>query len=168
MNMAVDQTGQDGSTLWGPHAVPGGGGNSGPPTIADFDGDTLAEIGTAGGHNMVVFDPDGPEPVLWQQPTKDTSSAVTGSTVFDFEGDGKAEVVYSDELQLRIYEGNTGKVLFSHCNTSGTLCEYPVIVDVDNDTHAEIVVANNNYAFKTCSDGSASRNTFSTRVTSAW
>lgn len=33
---------------------------------------------------------------LWFKTTHDCSSAVTGSSVFDFNGDGKAEVIYSD------------------------------------------------------------------------
>jgi hypothetical protein len=132
-----------------------GGCGGGPPTIADFDGDGKPEIAAAAGYGYVIFEHDGTP--KWFKATQDKSSRATGSSVFDFEGDGKAEVVYSDELVLRIYEGSTGKVLFSHCNTSGTLQEYPLIVDVDNDDHAEIVVANNNYAFKTCGDGSASK-----------
>ncbi len=126
----------------------------GPPTIADFDGDGKPEIAAAGGWGYVIFEHDGKP--KWFQKTKDLSSRVTGSSVFDFEGDKKAEVVYADEHELRIYRGVDGKVLKSFCNTSGTLMEYPLIVDVDNDGHAEIVVANNNYAFKTCSNGTAS------------
>ena len=126
----------------------------GPPTVADFDGDGKPEIAAAGGWGYVIFEHDGTP--KWFQTTKDLSSRVTGSSVFDFEGDGKAEVVYADEHELRIYRGADGVVLKSFCNTSGTLMEYPLVVDVDNDGHAEIVVANNNYAYKTCPDNSAS------------
>lgn len=87
--------------------------------------------------------------------TTDRSSRVTGSSVFDFEGDGVAEVAYNDERQFRIYRGPDGSELFSRCNTSGTLREYPIIVDVDNDDHAEVVLMANNYAFG-CLDGTAS------------
>ena len=153
----------DGTKYWGPVDINQGhatspdkcnGCGGGPPTVADFDGDGKPEIAAAAGWGYVVFEHDGKP--KWFQPTKDLSSRATGSSVFDFEGDGKAEVVYSDEHLLRIYQGSTGKVLFSHCNTSGTLREYPLVVDVDNDGHAEIVVANNNYAFKTCPDMSPS------------
>jgi hypothetical protein len=153
----------DGKLYWGPvdinqgKADPGDkckGCGGGPPTIADFDGDGKPEIAAAAGYGYVVFEHDGKP--KWFSVTQDLSSRVTGSAVFDFEGDGKAEVVYGDELMLRIYRGGNGNVLYSRCNTSGTLWEYPVIVDVDNDGHAEIVVANNNYAFQKCGDGSAS------------
>jgi hypothetical protein len=75
--------------------------------------------------------------------------------VFDFDGDGQAEVVYSDEQRLRIYAGATGDVVWSTCNTTGTLQEYPVIADVDNDGHADIVVVSNSYASPgiQCNDG---------------
>ena len=52
--------GTDGTVLFGPIAMPGGG-RGGPPTIADFDGDTRPEIGVAGGAAYAVFDPDGPD-----------------------------------------------------------------------------------------------------------
>ncbi len=126
----------------------------GPPTVADFNGDGVPDVALAGGIGYVVL--DGAEivnaqasnaaTILWTASTTDCSSAATGSSVFDFDGDGKAEVVYSDENHLRIYEGPTGNVLFSTCNTTGTLEEFPVIADVDNDGHADIVVVSNSYA----------------------
>ncbi|MDX9721940.1 MAG: FG-GAP-like repeat-containing protein [Myxococcota bacterium] len=130
----------------------------GPPTIADFDRDGQPEIGLAARWYYLVYETDGS--VLWADgDTQDYSSAVTGSSVFDFEGDGAAEVVYNDELMMRVYKGaGTGvdsdgdgfadpEVLFSIPNPSGTLYEYPLIVDVDNDGNAEIVLGANNYAF---------------------
>jgi hypothetical protein len=88
--------------------------------------------------------------VLWFKQTQDCSSAVTGSAVFDFNGDGKAEVVYGDEIHLWIYDGSTGVNLIPDtCNTSGTLWEYPVVADVDNDGQADVVIASNAYAL-TC------------------
>ncbi len=134
--------GLDGSLLWGPVDLPGGG-RGGPPTVADFDNDGKPEIGVAGWNNYVVFETNGT--VKWQKPTKDASSNTTGSSVFDFEGDGYAEVVYNDETTLRIYDGATGDVLWSRPNSTATAYEYPVIADVDNDGNAEIVVAANDY-----------------------
>jgi outer membrane protein assembly factor BamB len=134
-------SGQDGSLLW-EVALPGSG-YGGAPNISDFDGDGLVEIGTAGGAYMVVFDPDGTEPILWQQPTQDTSSARTGSTVFDFEGDGEAEIVYSDECFVRIYKGSDGTVLFEESNNTRTQHEYPIVVDIDADGNSELVVTAN-------------------------
>ncbi|MES2643142.1 MAG: VCBS repeat-containing protein [Myxococcota bacterium] len=123
-----------------------GGGNGGPPTVADFDNDGLPEVGVAGAAAYTVFDTDGT--VLWSMPVSDYSSTVTGSSVFDFEGDGAADVVYADELTLWVYDGATGAVkLQDDGHASGTLYEYPLIVDVDNDGSTEIVLPSNNYAY---------------------
>jgi hypothetical protein len=125
----------------------------GPPTIADFDGDGIPDVAMAGGIGYAVLDgkklvdPNvaGPDTFLWIKQTSDCSSASTGSTVFDFDGDGKAEVVYSDQQRLRIYEGPTGNVLWERCNTTATLIENPIVADVDNDGHADIVAVSNAY-----------------------
>jgi len=70
--------------------------------------------------------------------------------VFDFDGDGSAEVIYSDEINLRVYTGSDGTVLWSTCNTTGTLVEYPLVADVDGDGHADIVAVSNDYSGITC------------------
>lgn len=131
-------------------------GNGGPPTIADFDGDGRAEIASAGGTAYTVFDPDcvaggqtatcasgRTDGVLWFQVSQDGSSNVTGSSVFDFEGDGRAEVVYADECFTRVYDGTSGEVMYSRFRRSCTWYENPLVVDVDADFNAEIVVPSN-------------------------
>ncbi|MEL6184778.1 MAG: VCBS repeat-containing protein, partial [Myxococcota bacterium] len=144
-----------------------GGGQGGAPNIADFDGDGRPDIGTAGASNYVVatYDPSGPSlRLLWRAPTEDDSSSRTGSSVFDFEGDGRAEVVYNDEEFLRIYPGQEpdctttppgpgcdgimtdAEVLFRDLNSSRTRTEYPVVADVDGDFKAEIVFTTSNEA----------------------
>ncbi|MEZ4272531.1 MAG: hypothetical protein R3C68_14215 [Myxococcota bacterium] len=42
--------------------------------------------------------------------TRDGSSKQTGTSVFDFQGDGRAEVLYGDECFFRVYNGQTGEV----------------------------------------------------------
>ncbi len=147
-----------GAIVWGPVAVPRidnpelGGGRLGPPTVADFDNDGVPEIGVAGRSQYVTLNVDLAAPTtsfdaarLWQSPTVDVSSNITGSSVFDFDDDGRVEVVYNDEQFLRVFRGTDGAVLFEVENSSYTAVEYPVIADVDNDGNAEIVVVSNNF-----------------------
>ncbi len=74
----------------------------------------------------------------WRRATEDDSSRVTGSTLFDFNGDGAAEVIYNDECWFRIYDGRSGRVLFKEPSESRTRIEHPIVADVDNDGNAEI------------------------------
>ncbi len=154
-------------------------GKGGPPTASDFDGDGQVEFAAAAGEYYAVYDPDclaaegeslperpggrcmrsaamaalpGNEGVLWAQPSEDRSSNATGSSVFDFNGDGRAEVVYSDECFTRVYDGATGEVIFSGSGSSGTGYEYPVIADVDGDFATEIVVARTSVPDEDCPD----------------
>lgn len=75
----------------------------------------------------------------WKRETEDDSSRVTGSTLFDFNGDGAAEVIYNDECWFRIFDGASGAVLLQEPSESRTRIEHPVVADVDNDGNAEIV-----------------------------
>jgi len=116
-------------------------GGGGPPNIANVDDDANPEITLAGAYAYVVFEHDGSR--KWYRRTKDYSSRKTGSTIFDFNGDGKAEAVYADECYLRVYDGQTGDTKYCQFNPNGTHWEYPVIADVNNDDHAEIVISAN-------------------------
>jgi hypothetical protein len=142
--------GQTGAVVWGPVNLAAG--RIGAPTIADFTGDGIPEIGVAGRSayfalqvDLAVPTPTKVQAVLWSHATQDSSSSMTGSSVFDFEGDGRAEVVYNDELFLRVFDGVTGDVLYEQPNTSYTALENPVIADVDNDGAAEIIVGTNDF-----------------------
>ena len=140
--------GADGRVLAGPLKLPGAVAdkNGGPPTVADFDGDGQPEIGIAMSTNYVVVEVEaasGQLQLMWSAPNHDLSSSVTGSTVFDFEGDGKAEVVYNDECFLWVYEGSTGRVKFATPTTSFTGTESSLVADVDGDGRAEILMISN-------------------------
>ncbi|GHT43575.1 hypothetical protein FACS189438_1060 [Bacteroidia bacterium] len=76
---------------------------------------------------------------LWSKPTTDASGATTMS-MFDFNQDGEVELVYRDETQLRII-GKDGENKTAFRCYSATHTEYPVIVDLDRDGHADILVS---------------------------
>jgi len=146
-----------------PNMMPAPIGRGGPPTIADFDGDGRVEFASAGASAYHVFDLDcrgTPDPascpsmrtdgITWVQRSQDFSSNTTGSSVFDFDGDSRAEVVYGDECFTRVYDGITGKVLYSRYRTSCTWYETPVIADVDADFNAEIISTSNTNCGTTC------------------
>lgn len=126
----------------------------GPPTVADFDGDGQSEIGVAGADYYIVADLEclaQPVPaqcsdlgIRWKRQNNDDSSRVTGSSVFDFDGDGHAEVIYNDQDYCRIMDGTTGAdVLPAVANHSHTRLEMPIVADVDNDGNAEIIFVEN-------------------------
>ncbi|MBI5534080.1 MAG: VCBS repeat-containing protein [Deltaproteobacteria bacterium] len=115
----------------------------GPPTVADFDGDGKREIGVAQANFYSVLKPDFVNKtigVLWKAENHDYSSSVTGSTVFDFEGDGVAEVIYADECFQWVYDGKTGQARMGMSRSSFTATEASLLADVDGDGHAEMVV----------------------------
>ncbi len=153
--------GQTGAPL-ASFSIPGTADRGGAPNIADFNGDGRPDIATAGASFYVVAEFDGTTfSELWRAATEDDSSRVTGSSVFDFDGDGTNEVVYNDEFFIRIYPGvepdcqlmppgpgcdgimTDEEVLFQDPNTSRTRTEYPVVADVDGDFKAELVFSNN-------------------------
>ncbi|MEC8379455.1 MAG: MopE-related protein [Myxococcota bacterium] len=117
----------------------------GNPCIADFDGDGQPEVGISSANTFTMLDTDGT--TLWQQSTYDPSNGTMGCSAFDFEGDGYAEVVYSDRSNLWIFAGLTGNIIYRDTQpASGSLWEYSYVADVDNDGAAEIVLPSNNYS----------------------
>jgi hypothetical protein len=134
--------GVSGAIELGPYTLPGTGGG-GAPTVADFDGDGKPEIGVAQANYYSVLKPDyGTLTIglLWQTGNHDYSSSVTGSTVFDFEGDGVAEVIYADECWLWVFDGPSGAVRLAWPHSSFTATEASIVADIDGDGHADMLI----------------------------
>lgn len=137
---------------WGPIHIPPHvtGNRAGPPVIADVDGDGEPEIGVAAVHGYAVFetvvDPNTQQLTLqekWQFTTGD-GSGLTSASAFDFNNDGRNEIVYGDENALFIFgaadaSGATGTVLWSTPSRNVTSLEYPIVADVNGDGTAEII-----------------------------
>ena len=130
----------------------------GPPVIADLDGDGRMEFASGGRDKVTVFDLDctptffnargcnngrgeqNRDGVVWENTVQ---GAQSGIAVFDFDGDGRTEVVYADQCFMRVYDGRSGTVLFSTPRSSTTQWEYPVVADTDGDRFSEIVTTSN-------------------------
>lgn len=130
----------------------------GPPAVADFTGDGVADVAVATGPGFGVFDGAAlvdsmvanADTEHWVVAINDCGSAMAGAAAFDFDGDGESEVLLQDETRLLILEGSTGNTLFETCNTSGTLYESPVVADVDGDGIADVIVPSNSYSSLSC------------------
>ncbi|NJK32703.1 MAG: VCBS repeat-containing protein [Deltaproteobacteria bacterium] len=112
-----------------------------PATIHDFDGDGFPEYAVSSASQYTVYEPDAS--IVWSAPVSD-SSGIAAGTAFDFLGAGKAQAMYADEQNMFVFDGD-GNVLLQTSRKSGTLSEYPIVVDVDNDGSAEILVVSNNH-----------------------
>lgn len=113
-----------------------------PGVIHDFDGDSKADMATGSCSDYSVYLMTNTATPKWSAPVVDQSGLATG-TAFDFLGDGIADAIYADENKIYVFDGNDGKLELESPRTSGTLIEYPVVVDVDNDGSAEIIVVSN-------------------------
>lgn len=106
------------------------------PCLADFDGDGLSEIGVAVQGRVVVLDGDGTE--AWSAPAD--SDWFGACSAFDFDRDGRAELVHHDRSRLRIMDGRDGSVRWEASSpVPYDPWQGPVIADVDGDGAAEIV-----------------------------
>jgi len=127
----------DGTVKFGPITAPGGFAR-GMVTIADFDGDGMAEIGAIG-NNIAVLEADLTQ--NWA-----VCCNFFPGTAFDFDADGRAEIVATADsgvngASLRIYDGATGAERYRYeIRPSINSWPYPTVADVDGDGSAEILV----------------------------
>ncbi|MBK7861184.1 MAG: VCBS repeat-containing protein [Archangiaceae bacterium] len=127
---------------------PGDGGlsdNGGAPAIADLDGDGEPEVALAGMHCLSAFDPgpDGTLTLKWTRPIHDYTSGQTALSAFDFDDDGRAELLQVDEQTFRIVDGATGAERYAQPHCSSTAYDLVVVADLDGDGHAEVILSAN-------------------------
>lgn len=110
--------------------------------VADIDGDGLQNVTFVSGTRLFALNEQFD--LMWPpRQIFEATSGFTSTTVFDFNNDGAVEIVYRDEQNLYIIDGNTGNDLASVPCKSRTSNEYPIVVDVDNDGATEICVTCN-------------------------
>ncbi len=118
------------------------------PLIADFDDDGFLEIlidcchETDRGLRAYRFNPTANSfNYLWSLPIDEDSYSNT-ATLFDFNGDGRNELLFKDNSNLYIYDASTAPPsLLSQIDCGEiTIMHVPIVADVDNDGSAEIVV----------------------------
>jgi hypothetical protein len=114
-----------------------------PAAVHDFDGDGIADLNASAclNYGVLKMQPNG-FMLSWSTAVNDTSG-LASSTAFDFLGKGIANAVYGDQVSLLVLDGKTGMLHFSQPRSSGTLIEYPVVADIDNDKSADILVVSN-------------------------
>lgn len=108
--------------------------------IGDLDGDGKLNASYVSGKYLYALD-ENMQPLSWSPKlVNEETSGHTGCTLFDFNGDGKSEIVYRDERFLYIINGTDGSIYNQQACVSRTNREYPIVADVDADGSTELCV----------------------------
>jgi len=112
--------------------------------IGDIDGDTLLNaVYVSGKYLYALKETPTTLDTLWRQLVNEETSGITGCTLFDFNGDGKTEIIYRDENYIYTYtthaDGTVTRSTPIRCS-SRTHTEYPIVVDMDGDGSTEICI----------------------------
>ena len=59
------------------------------------------------------------------------------------DGDGKDEIINIDETGLNIFSASENRLVYTSKQSSGTIWEYPIVVDLDGDGSGEIISVSN-------------------------
>lgn len=115
----------------------------GPPSVGNIQGIGKPSIVFTRVTNLLsyMYDGTGIFKLEWRLSTTD-SSGMTGLTMFDLDNDGRQEIVYRDETELKIVNGfGSQPFIVSRIECfSPTWNDYPVVADVDHTGHAKICV----------------------------
>ena len=143
---------------WKPHSGSGstpqlisshshGSNSAGRALLTDVNNDGYPEILFTFGTNLAAYRYVAASQSLqqlWLKSTSDLSGATT-LTAFDFNQDGSVEIVYRDQSDMRIIDGNTGNNISVFPCLAPTAVEYPAIVDLDRDGQADIIASSSTY-----------------------
>ncbi|MBT2153200.1 choice-of-anchor A family protein [Pseudoalteromonas tetraodonis] len=119
--------------------TPGGGAQA----ISNFlDSDAMGIV-HAGYTAVTMYDANGN--TVWSIPHDDEWSGKQGVSAYDFNGDGIDEVIVQDNFKVRVLNGHNGEILSTVENSTASLWEYPIVVDLEGDDNAELVVVSNSH-----------------------
>lgn len=130
----------DGNVKWELKNLDNIGG--GVQAISTFFESSYPGIVYAGYTAVEMFNSSGE--LVWSIPNVDSSGKI-GVSAFDFNNDGIDEVIIQNHLSVRVLNGLNGDVLSTVPNSSSTLWEYPIVVDLEGDNNAELIAVSNNY-----------------------
>jgi hypothetical protein len=141
-----------------PPASPGATASGGLPLLSDITGDGYLDVGVATARGYVVYDGvkllnsmvTDENTVAWAIPRLDCDGGLRGSTAFDFDRDGSAEVLAGNDSLMALFD-TAGNELESWCNTAEPGHAHPLVVDLDGDGFVEVVTPESARGATTCS-----------------
>lgn len=111
-----------------------------PVAIHDLDDDDKVELlfGVQANFHALAVDGDSCS-LRWSKKT-DTNIGLSSGTMFDLLADGSSEAIYADRSTVKLFSSQ-GELLFVTDRSTRESIANPIVVDVDGDGAAEIVIA---------------------------
>ena len=107
--------------------------------IGDTDGDGEMNALFVSGNSLYNLDENLQQQWIFTV-TEGDGSGYGGVTLYDFNGDGKSEILFRDREFFKTFRdlGTTAQTILEAPCKSFTMEEYPLVADVNNDGQAEI------------------------------
>lgn len=113
----------------------------------DITGDGGMEFFTTDRYHLYAWDDD--LELLWAFPVEEQTGGAIGCSVFDFDLDGREEILVSDYANVYILSGD-GELLFIDTDwDSYTSWEIPMVADLDGDGSVEVIFSGYPYDYET-------------------